>query len=148
MTQWHFVFGIIPVPVFITDDMPEWVGGYSKSAGVFVRPKYIEEGDHGIINHELQHVRQFWQLILLSLAIGGGLYYAGSELWKLMPAVGVFAHMSLYRFVPRYRLWSEIDAYKQQIKTYSLSGPSDWMLDALQNKYSLTYTREFIKSQF
>ena len=148
MPQIHFVFGVIPVPVFITDDMPDWVGGYAKSAAVFIRPKYIAEGDTGILNHELRHVRQFWQMILLSLAIAGVIYLTGSSLWQLMPALGIAAHMSLYRFVPRYRLWSEVDAYKQQIKAYSLSGPSDWMLDDLQNKYDLTYTRDFIKSRF
>ena len=148
MTQWHFVFGIIPVPVFITDDLPDWVGGCAKSAAVYIRPKYIEDGDTGILNHELRHVRQFWQLIILSLVVAGGLYLLGYDAWKLMPAIGIAAHMSLYRYVPRYRLWSEVDAYKQQIKAYSLSGPSDWMLDALQNKYSLTYTRAFIQSRF
>ena len=148
MTQWHFIFGVIPAPVFATEEMDDWVGGYAKAAVVYVRPKYIEEGDTGIVNHELRHVRQFWQLFILSMAIAGGIYLLGSDLWQLMPAVGIAAHMTLYRYIPRYRLWAEVDAYKEQIKAYSLGGPSDWMLDALQNKYDLKYSREFVRSRF
>jgi len=148
MIQWHFVLGVIPVPVIVTDAMADWKGGSARGPIAQVRPRYIASGDKGLVNHELRHVRQWWVPMLICALIAVALYLAGSVMWGLPLFVGLVAHPLMYTMLPRYRLWAEVDAYKEQIKAYGLNGPSDWIITAIQTKYDLQYSREFIKEQF
>jgi len=86
--QWRSVYRVIPVPIFYTDEMADDVGGYAWLGAVWIRARYAN--DEGLHQHELEHVRQFWTLPI--------------------------AHGLLYKFVRRYRLWSEAAAYKIQMK--------------------------------
>jgi len=146
--QWHFVMGVIPAPVVITDKMPDWKGGSARGPIAKVRPRYIVSGDNGIVNHELRHVRQWWVPVLLGALIAVALYFAGYVVWNLPLFAGLVAHPLLYTLSPRYRLWAEVDAYRQQTKAYGLSGPPDWMVIVIETKYNLKYSREFIKDKF
>lgn len=148
MIQWHFLFGVIPAPVVITDNMEAWKGGSARGPIAQVRPRYITSGDKGIVNHELRHVRQWWVPVLLGALIAVALYLAGYVVWNLPLFAGLVAHPLLYTLSPRYRLWAEVDAYRQQIKAYGLSGPPDWMVTVIETKYNLKYSREFIKDKF
>lgn len=78
---------MIPHIKIITDRMPEQFGGMANAFVVRIRPKYRD--DKGLIAHELEHVRQFWVTL--------GLH-------------GIF-----YMLSKRYRLWSEIRAYRVQL---------------------------------
>lgn len=69
--------------------LPKKAGAGSIGPLVLVRQKYILRGDEGIIRHELEHVKQWWR------SLG--------------------AHGPLYLFVRRYRLWSEVEAYRAQM---------------------------------
>jgi len=71
-----------------TDDMPEGWGGYAKLWFIYLRPKYKE--DQGILEHEKCHVRSFY------FTLG--------------------FHSFLYLCFKAYRLWSEVQAYKIQMK--------------------------------
>lgn len=117
------VFGIIPVPVFITDwGMGPTVGGSANGPVVRIRPKYIERNDEGILNHELNHVKQFYTPLLISLGI-----FAALWLWLgyisiysvYILTIGGSLHSLLYLLVRPYKLWSEVTSYKVQAKHYA-----------------------------
>lgn len=118
-----FVFGFIPVPVFYTDfgfDPKGTVAGEARSVIIRIRPKYIN--DEGILQHELNHIKQFYLPILLTLPIMFGLwYYLGyfDPVLAFVPAIGMLIHPLMYLLIERYRLWSEVDSYKIQLKYYA-----------------------------
>ena len=70
-----------------TDDVPEGTGGYARYWFIRLRPKYKD--DLGILRHEEEHVRQFY--VTLGL------------------------HGIMYRFLKKYRLWREVQAYYIQL---------------------------------
>ena len=109
------VLGIIPVPVFITDwGMGPTVGGSANGPVVRIRPKYIANGDVGIVNHELNHVKQFYTPLLTSLVIF-------TTLWLWLGYISIYSvyilivggslHSFLYLLVRPYKLWSEVTSY-------------------------------------
>mgnify|MGYP005731052541 FL=1 len=59
----RLIWKFIPIPVFITNWMPERFAGYHIVDIVLIRPDYKD--DEGLIQHELTHVKQnlrtlFW----------------------------------------------------------------------------------------
>ena len=116
------VFGIIPVPVFITDwGMGPTVGGSANGPVVRIRPKYIERNDEGILNHELNHVKQFYTPLLISLGIFAALWlWLGyiSEYSLFIIMAGYSFHGLMYLLVRPYKLWSEVTSYRIQAKSY------------------------------
>jgi len=59
----RLIWNFIPIPVFITNWMPERFAGYHIVDIVLIRPQYKD--DEGLIQHELTHVKQnlrtlFW----------------------------------------------------------------------------------------
>ncbi len=59
----RIIWKFIPIPVFITNWMPERFSGYHIVDIVLIRPDYKD--DEGLIQHELTHVKQnlrtlFW----------------------------------------------------------------------------------------
>lgn len=108
-----------------TDDMPAENGGYAKLWFVRIRPKYRDNGDVGILKHELEHVRQWWRLLLL--------------------------HPVLYLCSKKYRQWSEVQAYREQLKyTPAVTNQplyrslyATWLSDPSKvTGYGLTLTKE------
>lgn len=71
-----------------TDKVPEGSAGYAKAWFIRVRPEY--EDDKGLFQHELRHVRQFWRTLGF--------------------------HSLMYLLIKRYRLASEVEAYKVQLE--------------------------------
>lgn len=119
-----FVYGIIPVPVTWTDDMADNTAGYARGPVVRLRPRY--EHDRGLLEHELEHVRQFWRMVTSGLLVAGlcallaiGLDEPGFfALAMVAPIVGALGHNLLYRLVDAYRLWSEVTCYRIQARWY------------------------------
>lgn len=71
--------------------VPEGAAGCARGPLVFIRPSHRD--DRGILAHELCHVKQAF--------------------------IGLFvAHALFYALVPKYRLWSEVEAYREQAKHY------------------------------
>jgi len=108
-----------------TDDMPEWQGAYAKMWCIRIRPKY--QGDEGIFRHELEHVRQFWQLAWIPPFLS----------W----------HGLLYRFCRRYRQWAEVQAYREQLRwSPAVDDPEHYIKEhfapALADKYNFHLTEE------
>lgn len=68
--------------------VPKEFDGYTYLCFALIRPQY--KNDKGLIEHEKTHVKQFWK--------------------------APFIHGLLYRFSDVYRLKSEVEAYRAQIK--------------------------------
>ena len=85
--EWKFIYKFIPVPIFYVESLGQFAG---KSNGFFVRivKKYKE--DKGLIEHELNHCRQFYMTLGL--------------------------HGILYNVVKPYRYWAELQCYRIQLK--------------------------------
>ena len=109
----------IPKDIHVTDDLPTWVGGKFEvinfAPTIKVRQKY--KNDTGLINHEKCHARQFGRLL--------------------------FIHIVAYKYSKTYRLLSELEAYREQVKTYRYSNIDDyaWIPRALHRKYNLGLSR-------
>lgn len=84
--KFRFIFKIIPVPVFYVDDLGDFAG---RSNGFFVRIVKDYKDDKGLIEHELQHCRQFYRTLML--------------------------HGLLYKFSKKYRYKAELECYKLQL---------------------------------
>ena len=85
-----FVYKILPAFVIYTSDLPENKGGVANGFIVRIKPKY--KLDNGILQHELVHVKQWYRTFTF--------------------------HSFLYLFNKKYRLSSEVEAYKEQLKHY------------------------------
>jgi hypothetical protein len=85
------------------------MGGRSIGPVILIRP-YLRE-DYGIYRHELVHVIQW---LVLTLVTGAALYFIHPALVGL--SIGTFG--ALHRFVPKFRLWAEVQAYREQAKHY------------------------------
>lgn len=119
--EFYTIFGFIPVPVFWTNRFLEsWQGGKSKGIFCIIRRKY-KGIDNGILEHELTHCRQFYSTL--------------------------FLHGFFYRFSSKYRLQSEVEAYKKQLEYYqNKEFCINWMSKAIVEKYNLNVTIEEIKT--
>ncbi|WP_412479924.1 hypothetical protein [Azonexus sp. IMCC34839] len=143
----RFVFGILPAFIRYGDDMKDWVGGEAKRCFITIRPKYLALKDEGIHQHELEHVKQ-WYLLMLSfvlLSIAALAMPFGDVLDRMLLAVmliciGVVAHEFLYNSVRAYRLRCEVDAYHLQLATYQDGSDAMWAARALSEKYDLNIT--------
>ena len=84
---------------------------------IIIKPKY--EKDLGILNHELEHEKQFKKNMF---------------------------HILRYKYSRKYKLQCELEAYTEQIKAYKYKNINQcsWIVDALVNKYDLRVTVSFI----
>lgn len=83
----RMIYGVIPVPVFYVKSLG-WAAG--RSNGFFVRIVEKYKDDKGLLEHELQHCRQFYRTFGL--------------------------HGFLYKFSKKYRYNMEIECYRIQLK--------------------------------
>lgn len=110
-----------------TEDIPENFGAlceYSRlplfgKCTIKIRPKYKE--DKGLLEHELEHVRQF--------------------------SINPF-HAFMYKFIHSYRYKCELNAYIKQVSLYNYTNITQlyWVADALLIKYNLRVTKSAILS--
>lgn len=110
-----FVYKILPALVFYTKYLPENKGGVANGFIIRINPKY--KIDYGILNHELTHVKQWYRTFTL--------------------------HSFLYLFSKKYRLNSEIEAYKEQLKHY-LNDRTELFADFICNNYDLNVNKELV----
>jgi hypothetical protein len=108
------VFGFLPAFIFYTESLPApWCGGTANGPVVRLRPKY--QNDTGILAHELVHVRQWYRTLGL--------------------------HGILYTASRRYRLASEVEAYREQLRHYN-DDRSVQFADSISACYQLDITQE------
>jgi hypothetical protein len=117
--KFRSIWNVIPVPMFITDaTMADITGACARGPIIFVRPKYIENKDEGIIQHELTHVKQFYIPFILSIIIFFIIFgLLGRLEWWILP-IGFGIHSLTYLLFEKYRLWSEVSCYKVQASYY------------------------------
>jgi hypothetical protein len=110
---------MVPALIRYTDDMPAWMGGYAKWFYIAIRPKYKD--DKGIHAHELEHVKQWWIVTLLTAAIICGLvwYTQAPTVYYNYALISPMVLGLLYDSVDKVKLWCEVWAYKAQLKHYS-----------------------------
>jgi hypothetical protein len=65
--------------------------GTTRGFLIFIRPQYKD--DRGLLEHEKVHRKQFFKH-------------------------GLFIHSLLYKFVPEYRIASEVEAFREQARWY------------------------------
>jgi len=112
------VYKILPAIVIYTDHVPEGSAGCANAMIVRIRPEY--EGDEGLLQHELTHVKQAYRLLILF-------------------------HSLLYLFDDSYRLHAEVESYRKQLE-YSQDKVTDTARFAgfISEKYDLDIPREAV----
>ena len=82
------VYGFLPVFIFYPDvEDAHWS---AKQNGPFIRIREYKD-DEGVLRHEMTHVKQFYRMLLIF-------------------------HPFLYLLWPWYRLQSELEAFREQLK--------------------------------
>jgi hypothetical protein len=109
-----------------------YVNKVQKGKGYVVRGKTIGpvviigtsyEKDRGLLEHEIEHVRQFW-------------------------THGLFIHSYLY-LIRKYRLWCECMAYyKQWLFSERTEEKKADFRDRIWLFYNLKYSREYVEKKF
>jgi hypothetical protein len=102
-----------PAIIVYTEKLPQdWAGGWCYGPLILIRPRHKD--NKGLLVHELFHSTQFW----LTLGI----------------------HGILYSLIPKYRYWSEIWAYRRQLK-HSV-GSEKYFAQVIAKHYRLDVTEE------
>jgi hypothetical protein len=101
--------------VTYTNDIPEGFAGTARFWFIKIRPEYKD--DTGLLQHEKEHVRQFWMFSLF--------------------------HCLAYGRLDRYTLWCEVQAYRKQLE-YS-PGALEKYAGFLCEKYGLRLERDEAK---
>jgi len=107
----------LPHLVIYTDRLAEGVGGTANGPIVRIRPEY--RADAGIHAHEYQHVIQWYAEGLVGMLLVALLARAGGCTWPLAFAIapaGMATHSLGYALFVSHRLWSEVQAYKVQMR--------------------------------
>lgn len=107
--------------VTYTNDIPEAFAGTAKFWRIKIRPEHKD--DTGLLEHEKEHVRQFWMFSLF--------------------------HCLAYGRLKPYTLWCEVRAYRKQLQYPPATEDPDRYRDLyagyLSTKYGLDLTKEEAK---
>jgi len=106
--KWPFTFYVRNLPVN--------VGGTTNGFVIRILEKYRH--DEGIYRHELMHVKQWAVWSLLSIPVAYALYQLALFDYLALAILPCALPSALYRFVTSYRLWCEVEAYKEQARFY------------------------------
>ena len=102
---------------FYVKSLPPGVGGCANGPVIRVLEKY--RNDRGIYQHELTHVLQWLYVGLMACLLIAAAWSQLQTFPVWWAAIGMVAHSMLYLLVPAYRLWAEVQAYREQAKWYS-----------------------------
>jgi hypothetical protein len=117
----------------------EGAAGCARGFLIFIREKYKD--DEGLYAHEFNHVKQYLAFALLGLAI-----FAIQFQNQIDPNLNYVAmvvaslHPLLYKFVPSYRLWAEVQCYKIQ-NSYCETDRSELFAKFIAESYDLDITQ-------
>lgn len=131
---------------FYVKSLPENVGGRTNGPIIRISDKYKD--DVGLYKHELIHVKQWASIsILFSIIICAIIYFLNlHQDYYSLAYFSMTIHSLLYKFVPRYRLYAEVQVYKEQLKYY----PDDrtkFFISYIMSHYDLKYSLEQIKNE-
>jgi len=114
---------VYPIKKEVTNNLPDNMVARTictfTGPKVQIRLKYVL--DKGVLNHELAHCRQCGRLLIL--------------------------HPILYKLSKHYRLLSELQAYREQVKEYQYTKFNEftWIIDRLVNEYNIKFNRTIIR---
>lgn len=108
-------------------------GGLAKMWKIEILEMY--RGDKGLLEHEKFHVREWWAWMVGTWLAAVALTLAGSSVWPVLIALSPFVKGLVYRLKP-YRKWSEVRAYRIQLKKGTYASPQ-FAVNALMHKYDL-----------
>ena len=112
------VYKILPAFISFEPINIPWVGGYATANKIVISPKYTN--DKGLLDHELTHVRQWYRTF-------------GFHSW-------------LYKNKKKYRLNAEVEAYKEQLKSYPDKLSYFALVLVTKPKYNLhMYTQKYVE---
>jgi hypothetical protein len=101
---------------FYVDKLGADTAGEARGPIIRILKEYKD--DVGIYKHELLHVKQWFQLAILSIPIAAILYHYALFDFISLAVLPIAFHAFLYKFSHTYRLWSEVEAYKVQNACY------------------------------
>jgi len=106
--------------VFYVKSLPPDVGACANAFVIRVLEKYRD--DKGIHAHEFVHVLQWFQFAVVGALVAAFVAFVPTsqipEYWAVPLLLGASLHSLLYKFCAGYRLWCEVDAYKEQSLHY------------------------------
>jgi hypothetical protein len=128
----------MPYPLtFYVESLSPNVGGCSNGPIIRILEKYRH--DEGLYRHELLHAMQWAVWSLLCIPTAYILYQLGLFDWMGLAILPSTFHQLLYKLIPSYRFWAEVEAYKVQALYY----PDDrrpLFAEYIANCYDLPHT--------
>jgi hypothetical protein len=100
---------------FYVSNLPPNYGGIAYGPVVLILEKY--RNDAGLLAHERFHVKQWWAFFLLGFL--ASLLVWDQPYWYLPLILGAGIHAILYLLSDKYKLWSEVRAYRKQAEYYA-----------------------------
>ena len=124
---------------FYTNKVPTGFAGCAGGPVVLIRPAY--RADVGLLKHEQMHVDQWWLGVLLGCVVAALLQLVPAlapwaQFWPVAVSAGAVLHPLAYKAIWQYRLWAEVQCYREQAQHY----PDDRRLffaQSLFTKYAL-----------
>ena len=101
---------------FYVNTLPPHAAGTAN--GPIIRILKTHRNDKGLYEHELEHVMQWASGVLLGVLVALLLHTFESPYWLAAFIAGAAVHPVLYSLIPKYRLWAEVQAYREQAKHY------------------------------
>lgn len=101
---------------FFVKSLPPNIGGCANGPVIRILEKY--KTDEGLYKHELEHVKQWFRLAVLSVPLAYGLLHFGLFDFMGLALLPLAFHTVLYKLSTAYRLWCEVSAYKVQAQYY------------------------------
>lgn len=107
--------------IFYSDRLvPKDSAACARGPFIFICPKY--RGDVGLLEHERTHVKQWFVVTAISIAVfiffAHAIYNRTSfPVFSITPFFMAFNSV-IYTLFPKYRLYSELEAYKVQARYY------------------------------
>ena len=101
---------------FFVKSLPPNIGGESR--GPIIRILEKHRHDEGLYRHELEHVKQWFRLAVLSVPLAYALLHFGLVDFMGLALLPLAFHTILYKLSTAYRLWCEVSAYKVQAQYY------------------------------
>lgn len=123
---------------FYVKSLPSNVGGCANGPVVRILEKY--RNDRGIYEHEVEHVQQWALVSLIGAALIGLLWLFFPVFDKAYSGLSVALHSALYAMVPQYKLWAEVEAYKEQAKHYT-DDRNPLFAEFISSNYGLKITK-------
>jgi len=109
-------------------------GAYKIKMLPFIRMNSKYKNDIGLHQHEYEHIKQYF---MLGIPVSVVVFLLSNWLFALI-ALAV-SHDLMYTLVKKYRQWSEVSAFKKQLKH---GGSINVAAERLSSDYDLGITKE------